>query len=1017
MEILSGRALPAGNVYCCAPVVSLTLSEDGHRPDVPLAARRLLLDALPPISRWRAELLDFPAWHLLRDTEAPVPAALVIEAAGLLAQRLMGWPVSFAGSELSGTASACAAGLAVFEARNGEAGLAAGDAAARLFRAMQKDEPDRLAERFAAAMEWFERQTKRVTPKYDSLAIARSAQRRGVPWSALPMLPKATHIRLGTGRYGNLLQGAKSASTSATGRDIAKYKQLANALLAAANIPVATQRTVHTLEQTLEAARWIGMPVVVKPTNGGMGEGVTVGVADETQVTEAFAHASAISPAVVVESLIPGDEYRLLTIGGRFVAACQRRPARIIGDGAASVRDLLDRENATPERRSHDLGPIELDAEALRCLADQGMSPDTVPTRDQVVILRRASNVSRGGDSVDVTDRVHPSIRDLAERTAGVLGLDICGIDFITTDLGRPYWETGGAICEVYAEPPLWLHVNVVAGTSRDAADEVVRMLFPDGAPCRIPVVAVLQEPRGSLPAMVHAAASTLGKRVALVTAGRIRIGSGEALCAPTVLNAVDAALLDGTLDGLVIGVTAHEIVHAGLGVEAVDLAIVPHRDDGAYGVAAETLARLAGGRVIRADDDRLMAHAIAALGEPGRTDGAASPSPTHGTARSTFATPRTPDSASGAYTVMLVGDVDFGESYMHHRQLEPLRRSLAVEGHRHSLVRLENLLGTADLLVGNLEVPLAPTIDPALERDRKKYLGWSDADETVRALTEVGFDAVSLANNHTLDCGESGLIETIRRLEEAAIVPFGAGATTAEARRPFVRRVRIGEVERTIVVFGCFEYDTRYAKRYSWYAGEARPGINPIEPKAIARRIERLRARLPAPYFIAFPHWGPNYHDTEDYQRVYARQLMEAGVDLIVGHGAHSLQGIEAIDGRPVIYGLGNLVWNTPGRFELFGAPPFGLAAALKFRWQGSRTSLSIRLYPLLIENSVTAFQTRPVSSGEFPDVLAALTPHFDQPDDRLVRGSDGAGLYVEIDLDTSPAPLTPPVELPAPA
>jgi hypothetical protein len=91
--------------------------------------------------------------------------------------------------------------------------------------------------------------------------------------------------------------------------------------------------------------------------------------------------------------------------------------------------------------------------------------------------------------------------------------------------------------------------------------------------------------------------------------------------------------------------------------------------------------------------------------------------------------------------------------------------------------------------------------------------------------------------------------------------------------------------------------------------------------------------------------------------------------VDLIIGHGAHSLQGIEVLAGRPVVYGLGNFVWNTPGRFAPKGAPAFGLAAALKFSWRESRTSLSMRLYPLMIDNLVTDFQTRPVSGAEFPD------------------------------------------------
>jgi cyanophycin synthetase len=122
----------------------------------------------------------------------------------------------------------------------------------------------------------------------------------------------------------------------------------------------------------------------------------------------------------------------------------------------------------------------------------------------------------------------------------------------------------------------------------------------------------------------------------------------------------------------------------------------------------------------------------------------------------------------------------------------------------------------------------------------------------------------------------------------------------------------------------------------------------------------------------------------------------------------------METVAGRPVVYGLGNFVWNTPGRFEPKEAPPFGLAAAVKLRCQESRTALSLRLYPLLIDNSVTEFQTRPVSGAEAPEAFAALTRNFDQPLDMLVQGSDNLGFYVELDLDAL-ARATRPADLPA--
>jgi cyanophycin synthetase len=541
-------------------------------------------------------------------------------------------------------------------------------------------------------------------------------------------------------------------------------------------------------------------------------------------------------------------------------------------------------------------------------------------------------------------------------------------------------------------------------------------MLYPERAPCRVPVVAVLQQPGETLDATIHTAASMAGQRIARVSAERLQIGSSEPLVVRNRLHAIEAAGLDGTVDAVVVGVTAQDIVRSGLGLDRIDLAIVPPDPGGANRQAAEALERLARGRVIASDDPQLLPRALATLSAPARSGDLLDPPQPEEAALATPAAPRAPKHDAGGFTLMLTGDVGFGESYSHGRGMAPLRRLLAAHGHQQSLARLKDLLGAADLLVGNLEVPLAPTINPALE-GRKNYLGWSEAEETLFALKEAGFDAVSLANNHVLDCGEAGLHDTIRLLDDAEIVPFGAGATLAAARKPFIRKIRVGPVERTIVVFGCFEYRARYAKHFAWYAGSTRPGVNPIAPTAIARRIERLRATLTHPIFIAYPHWGIDYRDTENYQRVYAEELTAAGVDLIIGHGAHALQGLETVAGRPVLYGLGNLAFNSSGRFAQLGAPPFGLVAALQFRCAETDVSMSLRLYPLLIDNRVTEFQNRPVSSTEFPEAVAALTRNFDQPHDALVRGSDRFGHYIELGLDTPPAPLASVMEMPTSA
>ena len=861
----------------------------------------------------------------------------------------------------------------MFETRQPEAGLIAGEMAVKLCDALRRGRLD--SERWFRAVEIYQRKRIGIRPIWETLEIARHLEAAGTPWL---MLPKGKHVRLGGGKYGKLLRGSESTETSAVGKEIAKRKHIATAYLAQANLPVPAQRTALKPEQAVEAAQWIGFPVVVKPAEGKMSRCVTVGVQDEAEVVEAFAQAKTISSQVVIESVIEGELYRLLTIGGRFFAASRRLPAQVTGDGQATVRELVERANQQPARRVGRMGlrtPIQLDKEALACLTDQALTPDSRPAAGSRVTLCRIPSLGRGGDAVDATDDIHESIREVAERAATLLGIDVCGVDFITTDPTRPYWETGGAICEVNTRPGFDIHWAVSEGQSRDAARAVAQMLFPIGAPTRSPAIVILREPENSaLDREILAAAAETGRRVGLATSDGVRSSARDHLTwAQNHLLAVEAATLDGSLDAVIVGVSPAEVVRLGLGLDHVDLAIVPQGARTAITrEACEALSRVSGQRLVSTRYASAVARAVTGESRPAEHD-LAGP----GWALPAATNLPVPDvaAASSDVTVLMLGDLGFGESYMRGPKVAPLRRRLAMHGHGYSLLRLRELIDSADLVVGNLEVPLAADVDPAL-RGQKNYLGWSDAEETVAALQEAGFDALSLANNHTLDCGEAGLSETIRRLGHAGIAPFGAGPNLAAAGRPFIRTLRVGPVDRTIVLFGCFEFRQRYEKRFDWYAKPGRPGVNPIAPQSIAREIRRLRDSVPAPIFIAYPHWGVDYDGVQDYQRAYARQLIDAGVDLIVGHGAHVLQSVETVSGRPVVYGLGNGVWNAPGRFAHLSAPPFGLAAALRLRQDGDRMSAALRLYPLMIDNAVTRFQNRPVSPGELPQALGALLP-----------------------------------------
>lgn len=1040
MQARELKVLGYGNIHARRPVMEVPII-GGAGMVVPANLLQSLVALLPPLSD---KVPDFGGWRRITTATEPVPVAALIEVLAVAGQRYAGWPVRFCSwrleTEQVDPAETVAArdavpqiriedrvaalstgddGRAVFEVPTTATGLGATRMALALASALlDGKQMEELQEIFLEEVHELQQATSHERPHVDGLEIAREATRRGIGWS---VVEGSNLLRLGSSQFAHMLAGSETTMTTLIGRRLAQSKRATCNILAAAGLPVPQQRIVRTEKEALEATRVVGFPLVVKPATGSKGRAVSVGIVNDAGVLPALHRALAISSDAIIESFIPGDEYRLLVVGGRFAAATRRRPAQVHGDGASTVRTLVVRENARPERdprlssRMTSLVPLSLDEEALALLDEQGLTPEAVPAEGTAVLLRRQSNHARGGDTIDATDTVHPSIRRMAERAAALLGIDVCGVDFITTDITRPYEETGGALCEINTRPGLKLHYGVSEGTARNVAGNVLDMLFPDDTPSRCPAVV-----------LVGTAAETAELRRsaenAAARAGRVLgIVSGDDYAddlAPTTrrLKDVGAIAWDKEVDAVLLQTSAAELAERGLGLERIDLAILPASGGEATLVAVrKALARLAGNQVLEPDDPAARRRVLATLGvlaPPKAQLGKAKTRPASAPAKEQYGPPpayavdpmailppqtevQRPKTANA--TVLMVGDIGFGESYAHLPRAVSLLRLLDGQGYRHSLAKLERLLSSADLVIGNLEVPLSTHPDSAL-RGRKKNLGWSDPERTVEALRQSGVHAVSLANNHALDCGVSGLEETLARLEAAGIASFGAGRDLTAADKPFIRRFAVGGRERSLVVFGGFEHRDRYQDRYRWYARAKAPGISQLSADRVGASIAALRDVLPAPIFVAYPHWGDDYTEVNDAQREEAARLVESGVDLIIGHGSHGAQAIEMVAGRPVVFGIGNFVWNAPGRYSRFGARPYSLAAALVFEGQRRKGGTSLRLYPIVTDNTVTNFQSRPVTKDEFLDAVRVLASSIDTP---LIRQSNKVGPYLELKLD----------------
>lgn len=434
----------------------------------------------------------------------------------------------------------------------------------------------------AAHLETFLAYGRRKMLPVQDRAMIKTANALGIPATRLA----GRKIMLGQGRFQQRLSATKTTHTDVVSNDLAANKDYARRVLGDLGLPIPKYQRVRGSRATVEAAREIGYPVVVKPNNGSMGEGVSVGMKNRREVKAAYRRARAFGRSVLVEEMVEGADYRLLVIDGKFHAASKRVPGHVVGNGKHTIEELVAEVNRDPRRGT---GPttswtiIELDDQADRLLADMGYTRQSVPPEEEVVYLRRNANTSDGGTAADVTDEVHPDNRDIAVRTAMAIGLDIAGVDFLTTDISTSMWENGGKICEINSRPGIRKHIWPAEGKPRDVLTPIVRMLFPSGRQSRIPIAAVMGSGATELAAQMLAHILTEGgHHVGLAVGQRILSGgrptAADELTAPAAARRV---LLDPKVDVAVLEIDADDILRNGLGCDHLDVVAIVNAHDG----------------------------------------------------------------------------------------------------------------------------------------------------------------------------------------------------------------------------------------------------------------------------------------------------------------------------------------------------------------------------------------------------------------------------------------------------
>jgi cyanophycin synthetase len=279
--------------------------------------------------------------------------------------------------------------------------------------------------------------------------------------------------------------------------DFTTQKDDCKRFLAELGFPVPQGNVVYSWEAALDAAAKIGYPVAVKPVSGHKGIGVTADVGHEGELQAAYQRAVAGIPkektvAIIVEKSIKGQDYRLLCVNGRFVAATERQPAFVIGNGRSTLQELIDRENRSPQRSdtpTSAMSKIHTDEAMHLYLEEQGLTLDSVLQCDRTVYLRKVANLSSGGFSIDATPRVHPDNIILAQDIAQHFRLTCLGIDIITADVSQSWKQGNFGIIEINAAPGVYMHLKPAIGEPVDVTSRVLETFFTSGTDARIPII------------------------------------------------------------------------------------------------------------------------------------------------------------------------------------------------------------------------------------------------------------------------------------------------------------------------------------------------------------------------------------------------------------------------------------------------------------------------------------------------------------------------------------------------
>lgn len=348
---------------------------------------------------------------------------------------------------------------------------------------------------------------------------------------------------------------------------------------------------------------------------------------------------------------------------------------------------------------------------------------------------------------------------------------------------------------------------------------------------------------------------------------------------------------------------------------------------------------------------------------------------------------------------IFFLGDTYFGEWHMRLRGRKGQHNVLEEKGYLHFGKNFEEILSDGDEVLMNLECSITDIEPSPLKGTEKKHLYSAREEGTISAFKKLNITTCMLANNHAVDYGKAGLIDTITALERAGIKYIGGGRSEEEAAAPLMFEKQLGEKTFKAAIVASYNYGVA-SDNYGFYAKGNVPGVNKKDLKKFAAQIKKIKSEDENIMYILSPHWGPNYVWRTFTQQQQGEEFIKAGADLIVGHSAHMIQEIEYYRNKLIMYSIGNFLINGNGEYKRRRLPPYSFIARLNVQNIDGEFVKKMFVYPIMVDNMATDFTPRFVTQKEFEHVKDILRTHeisTDIFDETVKMGEDKYGQYFE--------------------